>query len=213
MVRLIGISGATGSGKDTMARIIQNSCLDSLPPEYRLSLEEVTTVSKINNPERLQILEEYSKWRHVKFGSNAKKMYSILYGINENYLETREFKHQYNEDFNCTGVEHFIYFAQTMKKNFGEDLWLDSLFRKYKGGEDGELPFWVISDLRFPNEYERIKKEGGITVRINKKSNDLIQLQDNNLTDYQFDYEIENDGTLTYFLKNIIKFVSTYNLR
>jgi pantothenate kinase-related protein Tda10 len=57
MVRLIGISGATGSGKDTMARIIQNSCLDSLPPEYRLSLEEVTTVSKINNPERLQILE------------------------------------------------------------------------------------------------------------------------------------------------------------
>jgi hypothetical protein len=140
-------------------------------------------------------------------------MYSILYDIDENYLETREFKHQYNEDFNCTGVEHFIYFAQTMKKNFGEDLWLDSLFRKYKAGEGGELPFWVISDLRFPNEYERIKKEGGITVRINKKSNDLIQLQDNNLLDYQFDYEIDNDGTLTYFLKNIIKFVSTYNLR
>ena len=32
-----------------------------------------------------------------------------------------------------------------------------------------ELPNWIITDTRFPNEIEAVKKRGGITIRVNRK--------------------------------------------
>jgi hypothetical protein len=75
------------------------------------------------------------------------------------------------------------------------------------------LPNWVITDMRFPNELEAVKSRGGITIRVN---NPWIRFSDGSyrakskmlgdfdnehesetaLDDYEFDYVIDNNGTI-----------------
>lgn len=46
------------------------------------------------------------------------------------------------------------------------DLWVNSTFTNFKPNEDGVYPRWVISDVRFPNELEKVHQEGGLSVRL-----------------------------------------------
>lgn len=81
-----------------------------------------------------------------------------------------------------------------------------------------EYPNWIITDLRFPNELKAIKDRGGIVIRVNRKTinlkennnlvhsaiqngeinpNDLIEHpSETALDDAEFDYVIDNNGTI-----------------
>ena len=60
-----------------------------------------------------------------------------------------------------------------------------------------ELPNWIITDVRFPNEAQAIKDRGGILIRINRPQlieRDFEHLSETALDDYDgFDYVINND--------------------
>ena len=62
------------------------------------------------------------------------------------------------------------------------------------------FPKWIITDLRFPNEYDAIKDNGGITVRITRNNSAESQStheSETALDNYKtHDYEITNDGSL-----------------
>lgn len=76
----------------------------------------------------------------------------------------------------------------------------------------GEYPNWIITDMRFPNEAQAIKDRGGINIRVNRAK--IVKLSENTsyvynplfdgpehesetaLDDYEFDYVIENKGTI-----------------
>jgi hypothetical protein len=45
------------------------------------------------------------------------------------------------------------------------DIWVNALFSNYKP-VDGEYPKWLISDMRWKNEFERVKKFNGKTIRV-----------------------------------------------
>lgn len=45
----------------------------------------------------------------------------------------------------------------------------------YKNSLD--YPSWIITDVRYPNEAERIKKEGGILIRINRWIDNIIPIE------------------------------------
>lgn len=63
------------------------------------------------------------------------------------------------------------------------NIWVNALFADYKAtnvesyidkfGEeevvDMDLPNWIITDVRFPNEAQAIKDKGGIVIRVNRK--------------------------------------------
>lgn len=114
------------------------------------------------------------------------------------------------------------------------NVWVISLMSQYKGIHYGEnldpfasneenmkkvtsikYPDWVITDLRFPNEMEAIKKVNGITIKVNRqhKYGDLYHIpetvdklfngqhiSETALDNAKFDYEIDNDGTI----KNLV---------
>lgn len=46
------------------------------------------------------------------------------------------------------------------------DVWVNATLNSYVVNDEGQLPSWVISDLRFENEYQAIKALGGITIRM-----------------------------------------------
>lgn len=59
-------------------------------------------------------------------------------------------------------------------------------------------PRWIITDVRFPNELERIKQYGGVIIRVvdpRKEARDL-HASETALDNHQFEFNIRNDGTI-----------------
>lgn len=46
------------------------------------------------------------------------------------------------------------------------DVWVNSTFAKYVPDEEGNYPSWLISDVRFPNELNKVHDNGGFSIRL-----------------------------------------------
>jgi hypothetical protein len=66
---------------------------------------------------------------------------------------------------------------------------------------------WIITDTRFPNEAEAIKKADGIIIRIERPGVKPINPHpsETSLDKWDFDYVIVNDGSLADLTKKIKK--------
>ncbi len=93
-----------------------------------------------------------------------------------------------------------------MRNGLLEIVWVNALFSDYTN----DL-YWIITDVRFPNEFKAIKEKGGIVIRVNRPSHSkhIVKVINDHpsetaLDGYDFDYVIENDGDLKK-LKSKIK--------
>ena len=87
------------------------------------------------------------------------------------------------------------FIGEGFRKLYGEDIWVNKLVEKINPDNDT-----YVSDLRYPNEFQKLKDLGFITVKINRP-NRIIDRDPNHISEialdnYKFDYEIDNDGTL-----------------
>ena len=111
------------------------------------------------------------------------------------------------------------------------DIWVHSLMAEYKSKLSSNNPVddldweprfiypnWIITDTRFPNELEAVKKREGITIRVNRNfEGKWIDKQEwdlhtkgivpheseTALDNAEFDYEIINDGTISELIDKI----------
>lgn len=117
------------------------------------------------------------------------------------------------------------------RKIIHPNIWVNALFSDYKAGfeflpqSNGNkiktpiYPNWIITDVRFPNEVEAIKKRGGIVIRVDRPCKECggmgYHKMDCNvgrteheseyaLDNYEgFDHVIENDGTIEDLLEKV----------
>ena len=98
------------------------------------------------------------------------------------------------------------------------NIWVNALFADYKAtnvksyinkfGEeevvDMDLPNWIMTDVRFPNEVKAIKDRGGVVIRVNRDS-DVVDdhPSETSLNDYEFDYVIENKGSIEDLIEKV----------
>lgn len=79
-------------------------------------------------------------------------------------------------------------------------------------------PNWVITDMRFPNELKAVKDRGGITIRVNRlrgplTGNRLLHISEKEnigqhssetaLDNAEFDYVIDNNGTIEELIRKV----------
>lgn len=108
------------------------------------------------------------------------------------------------------------------------NIWVNALMNEYKDEHDlstwghGEkYPNWIVTDMRFPNEMKVIESKGGITIRVNRP----IYLQDNKagilepvhesetaLDNSNFDYVIENNGSIEELIEKVRKILIEENI-
>lgn len=61
---------------------------------------------------------------------------------------------------------------------------------------------WIITDMRFPNEFDAVKQRGGKTIRINRFNKDDFDntkykhTSETALDNHKFDYDLNNSGSL-----------------
>ena len=83
---------------------------------------------------------------------------------------------------------------------FGEDFWVNAAIDSI---EDGSKV--VVSDVRYPNEADAIKKLGGQVWRVVRPgfgpAND--HESEHAMTDYKFDVQITNDSGLEFLYSSV----------
>lgn len=148
------------------------------------------------------------------FADELKLEISNKYKFDYKLTLTQEGKNTYINTLNSTVRDLLISEAKKVTKQ-NPDFYAIKLVEKikfankiqdYRGELNGNL---VISDWRFLNEYEYITNEFKnykiITVRINRsKISPVNSKSENYLNDFNFDYTIDNIGTLSDFYKVII---------
>lgn len=219
---IIGISGKKQHGKDTVANIIQ--CLTA---EY--SDEEIIDVltKKHEVPDyHLLPFSDETTWEKRQFAYKLKKIVCELIGCTMEQLEDAEFKEAplgnewdkevpYPPPTRGFKIESLTprKLLQLMGIECGRqiihpNIWINATFADYKpkprelglADRSSDYPDWIITDVRFPNEAEAIKKRDGIIIRVNRPG---MPEGDNHpsetaLDDYKgFDWVFSNNSNLS----------------
>lgn len=221
---IIGISGYSGVGKDTVGIIIQYLLCNS---KEQVSIEEAIS----NYADNEWWLEENSDWEIKKFAGKLKDIASHLTGIDIEDFEDQEFKKtNLGPEWDCNpwgkvGTMHkqpmtirdFLQRLGTdsLRNNLHPNVWVNALFADYKpvdynDDEQPRLPNWIITDVRFPNEAKAIKDKGGIVIRVDRPG--VVPINNHpseiGLDDWKFDYKIANVSdvvSLMFTVENILK--------
>lgn len=136
-------------------------------------------------------------------------MCALLLGVSITQLENEGFKNSTLWIHPNTGKDVTPrYIMQQLGTGFGRsihpNLWVNSLFTDFKkvkvndgDTEEYELPNWIITDVRFPNEVSAIKERGGINIKVFRPGQLRVWFQDPD--------EDEHNNSGYYYVQNINK--------
>jgi hypothetical protein len=216
---IIGINGYAKSGKDTVGKIIQYLNCANVGD---VTIKEITRTDVHD-----WWLEDQSGWEIKKFAGKLKTIASILTGIPTEKFEDQEFKNtKLGPEWSDRGIPITV---RDLLQRLGTDAlrhglhyntWVNALMADYfckecgwieeQVGIDGcsekhTLPNWIITDCRFPNEAEAIKKAGGIIIRVNRAGVKPINDHPSEvaLDKYTPNFVINNDGDLTFLTEQV----------
>lgn len=214
---IIGVSGYSGSGKDTVGTIIQ----------YVNCQNPQTSIEKMcaDYSEYEYWLDEQSGWEIRKFAGKLKDIASHLTGIDVEDFEDQEFKKtnlgpEWNyqiDEFNTPTkmtVRDFLQKLGTdaLRTGLHDNVWVNALMADYQPldidplTEAETMPNWIITDVRFPNEAQAIKDKGGIIIRVDRPGVSPINAHPSEigLDNWNFDYRIANVSDI-FSLKQTIE--------
>lgn len=226
---IIGLGHKKQVGKDTvykLFKIINNlnylEIDDSSYNEARLS-------KIINSPKYYELYDFDKEWIKMMFADKLKQVASELLNCSVHFWEDPNFKASVVKQYNLTGREILQKIGESMRREIGEDIWVNSLFNDYDNlnyivqepFNDGDIehedlmdykskshtikPNVIITDVRMPNEAKAIKDRGGILIRIDRNTGFIDNhISETALDDYDgWDYIINNNGTLTNLFNQV----------
>lgn len=203
---IIGVCGFIGSGKDTVADYLQN----------------------------------FHEFRRESFASTLKDAVAAVFGWDRTMLEgrtkeAREWREQVDSwwaerlDMPTLTPRWILQYwgTEVCRKAFHDDIWIASLENKIRNSKDSV----VISDCRFPNEIEAIRKAGGkivwvqrgelpdwyftainanlgSNVAINELKMKKIHASETSWVGTKFDVILDNNGTIDDLYKQVESIIS-----
>lgn len=172
---IIGLSGYAGSGKDTVAQMIQE-----LQPDKNWQIKKFS--GKLKQMASLLTGIDVKKFEDQNFKKDGTviMMHNILLP----------------ESFKKYQIREFLQFLGTecVRDLLGEDIWINALLKDY----DYEKDNWIVTDVRFLNEAEAIANYGkiGYCIRINRGNAINAHPSETALDKYVLDYRLDNMGDL-----------------
>lgn len=197
---IIGISGKIGSGKDTVGIIIQTHLA-------KLNLPDLLVKEVLKDPKEYEaIISAISTYKIKKFAGKLKKVASLLTGISIEKFEDQEFKKtSLGPEWGMT-VRDLLQKLGTegLRVGLHENTWVNALMVDYQPIDYDPLteaeiyPNWIITDTRFENEAQAIKKAGGFIIRVERPKINTINdhASETALDDWKFDYVLDNSGSI-----------------
>lgn len=134
-----------------------------------------------------------SEYEIKKFAGKLKEVASLLTNYPLWYWEEEKYKdRKLSSTFNHWSGREFLQRLGTevFRNNLNNDIWVNLLFQDY--GVDK----WIITDVRFQNEVMAIKDNGGILIKMERKTTDSLDthISENLVDNFAYDYVVKNDG-------------------
>lgn len=150
MITGVGFTGKMLAGKDTCANYLESAILKWKGPNYTV--------------------------KRMAFADSLKDFCMKYLGLTKHQCYDQEGKKEYNEFWGMTNREILQRVGtEAMRNGFHPDVWAKITELKIKDAVDnGE--FFIITDVRFPNEAETIIRNGGIIIEVlrpNTESNGI----------------------------------------
>ena len=153
-------------------------------------------------------------------------------GRNGSLISYSEYSKRNDEDLIKPTPRFLLQFIGTnlFRNQLHPEIWVNSLMSEYKlyketkpfvnsTLKDDEYPNWIITDMRFPNELDAVKKRGGITIRVNRPcdicggsgyhkmscpvSKSGEHESETSLDKSKFDYVVDNDSDIQSLIEKI----------
>ena len=189
---IIGISGKAGSGKDTVAKM-----LEVLYANPDISYEDFAN-KRYKNFADIQI---------VHFADALKETAQVLFRLGEWETNTQEGKKTTINWIGKTVRELLQGIGQGLRDAIDSDLWVKILFANTEGWSN-----YIIADVRYPNEIKAIKERNGILLRIDRKGAGAgNHSSETALDDYkEWDVHIENNSSIEDLFEAMRIFTKNY---
>ena len=192
--KLISLLGKKGHGKDLVADIILALHYEKYVEGINGKVTEQTFLSDYQGDYGDMEMTEY--WEKKSWAAKLKQIAAMLLGVPVRLLDDRKYKYtelpeqwwlitdgifvksytpelwaKYQKLKNHRLVKPTPrWFMQklgteAMRKITNPNIWINALFSDYDPTDD---PHWIITDTRFPNEFEAVKDRGGITIKVER---------------------------------------------
>jgi hypothetical protein len=207
---IIGISGRIGSGKDTVGQIIQyllyveDRTKVGVIPHYNLksffhapiqtSWQIKKFAGKLKQIASLLTGVPIHKWEDQDFKNQDMPS-------EWDYLkQTFECDEKSRDGFDVMPMTYRKFLqrlgTEAIRDGLHPNAWVNALFADYKANNllhnissEGRVPLvfpnWIITDMRFPNEYEAVKSRGGLCVRVHRLT-DIVRGELNGISTVSF---------------------------
>jgi dephospho-CoA kinase len=198
---IIGINGRINSGKDTVGNLIKDiNCENNWEiKKFARKLKETASLLTGIPVEKFEDQEFKKTFLDAHWNKEIFENKTSLDKDNKAYNKSIIKPMTVRELLQILGTD-------ALRNNLHPDTWVNALMCYYipysvKGSDYEEYESnWIITDMRFPNEMQAVKANGGITIRVVRPSDKEISLDlhpsETSLDDAKFDYEIVNDGTM-----------------
>jgi len=195
-INLIGISGRAGSGKSTVAAMIQDIATENWEVKsYAHKLKQCVSIitgipiEKFEDQEfKKQLMPKSWEIKIIAGELNKKviKSANLVDGFDlvdapDRFIIEKKIRHTYREFLQLFGTE--------AGRAINPNIWINALFSGHN-----ENKYWIISDMRFPNEANTIKERGGVIIRLNRNQGEpATHKSETELDNYKFDFTINNE--------------------
>lgn len=97
--------------------------------------------------------------------------------------------------------------GNSLRNLYDLNIWVDALYKEYIQSINDGYNIIIITDLRYPNEYDMLKNLGFIFIKINRL-NRIIDRDPNHISEialnnHNFDIIIDNNGSIDEYINNI----------
>ena len=229
---IIGINGKIGSGKDTVGKIIQYLTANEEVKQVT-TLEEWLDSDDLNGRDFNWKIKKFAgKLKQIASlltGIDVEKFedqdFKQSY-MGEQWAKTPIAPLSEATLFDAVDLNNLMTYreflqklgTEAMRDGLHTNVWVNALFADYKGRKTkihqltpvkqdfvvDTYPNWIITDMRFPNEMEAVKERKGITIKV-VRPGVLVGTHASEiaLDDAEFDYEIENNGTIEDLVEKV----------
>lgn len=184
MNTIIGLSGYAGAGKDTVGAILVE---DHGFTRFSFAAKLYELAEKMNPLlDVTGIMDFDASYAHPERLRTILNVYGSWEKAKREVPAVREYLQRLGNE---------------IRNVLGLDTWVEAAFR-------GELPERiVVTDCRYPNEVERIGMEGGFHVRIKRLGVGAVNghISEHALDDSDFDYTIDNSGSIDDLKVNVAR--------
>lgn len=220
---LIGISAKKQCGKDTVCTIIE-----AIDVYYNTRFIPSTSLHEFVNQclfegrlDSLSIIRDIvTTWTRASFAHKLRCCLHVITGDSRIFALDDETKNSLSTIKDAEGNYYTIRqllqkFGTEVGRSISPNLWVDALMNDYIEAKSGGYEEdWIVTDVRFENEAEAIRKNSGILIRLNRNtgSNDQHS-SETALDNYKnFDLVIDNNGTIDELIDKVYNFMKEFKL-